>query len=81
MINDGCGLCVEIAHEDKLGRSLWVKCDTLENGDVVVRHSSKYPELDTPFVVATPCDEHGWTWGHYFADFESAYEYLMKGEI
>lgn len=82
MINSGMGLCLELAHDDKTGRSLWVQCEIKHheyNGedteDVAVR------KAPTPYIVATPAGEHYWDWGHYFYDFNSAYEYLMKGEI
>ena len=74
MINDGCGLCL-LLFEHKSGRNLYVKCDLQESGNVTVRNCPQ------PFVVATPDTPTSWTWGHYFANFDQAYEYLMKGEI
>lgn len=77
MLNSGCGLCVEIAHDDKTNRSLWARCKTLEDGDVVVRNEP----YALSYIVATPDTPTSWAWGHYFMNFNDAYEYLMKGEI
>lgn len=73
MLNDGCGLCLELAHDGKTNRSLYVKCEQ-DGADVKVRSTL------TPYVVATPDTDTSWTWGHYFSSFNDAYEYLMKGE-
>ena len=75
MLNDGCGLCLELAHDSKTDRSLYVKCFMIGE-DVQVRLYDP-----APYVVATPDTPTSWSWGHYFEDFNDAYEYLMKGEI
>lgn len=75
MINSGMGLCLELAHDNKTGRSLYVRCEQ-DGADVKVRSS-----CPTPYIVATPDTETSWRWGHYFVTLNDAYEYLMKGEI
>lgn len=73
MLNNGCGVCLKLVEHK--GRALYVKVTVEKNGNVVVR------DTPTPFVVATPDTETSWIWGHYFINFNDAYEYLMKGEI
>ena len=76
MLNDGCGLCLELAHDDKTNRSLYIRVEVLQDEkDIRVRDTL------APYVVATPDTDTSWSWGHYFATFNDAYDYLMKGEI
>lgn len=72
MLNSGYGTCLALAAHN--GRTLYVRVATVSD-DVVVR------DCLTPYVVATPDTETSWSWGHYFTNFDDAYEYLMKGEI
>ncbi len=72
MINDGCGLCVKIAENDK-NQALWVKCVPTDNGDVFLRN-----EDIAPFVVGTKDTDTSWCWGHYFDTLKDAVDYLYR---
>ena len=73
MTNSGCGLCIELAHDDRTDRSLYVKLHRMGN-DVEV--SAKE---NAPYVVAKPATGAEWSHGRYFATLDEATKYLTKG--
>ena len=75
MINNGCGLCVELAHNVRTNKSLWVRCK--QDGEDVKVLSAHDPAA-FHYVVATPDTDTSWSWGHYFIDLKDAVEYLYS---
>lgn len=67
MINNGCGLCVELCKRGN--KTLLVRCENKDD-DVVVKNCL------TPFVVATDVGKHSWGQGSYFMSLQDAVDYL-----